>query len=75
MAKNKKPPADPSPAVFPLLEVAELLGIHPATVRRMIKRGDIPVFRVGSDYRFNRETIEALQRERENKPPPSKPRG
>jgi excisionase family DNA binding protein len=39
-------------------EVAELLHIHPTTVYRLVKQGRIPAFRVGGDYRFNRETID-----------------
>ena len=58
MAANKVTPADPPP-VLTLLEMAELLRIHPTILYRMIKRGEIPSFRVGSEHRFNREVIDA----------------
>jgi excisionase family DNA binding protein len=46
----------------PIMTVKELcsyLRIHQATLYRMIKDGKIPHFRMGADYRFNRETIDA----------------
>jgi excisionase family DNA binding protein len=41
-----------------LAEVAQFLRVHPSTVYRMLKRHDIPAFKVGSDYRFTKEAIE-----------------
>ena len=47
----------PKPALTfePLLsdvEVAELLGLHPKTVQRLAREGDIPAIRVGRYWRF-----------------------
>jgi excisionase family DNA binding protein len=39
-------------------EVAEYLRVHQATVYRLLKEQKLPAFRVGSDWRFNREVIE-----------------
>jgi len=39
-------------------EVAEFLRVHPSTVYRLLKRHSIPAFKMGSDWRFNRESIE-----------------
>lgn len=37
---------DDYPDLLTLKQAAELLGIHPDTARRKVKRGDIPAFRV-----------------------------
>jgi excisionase family DNA binding protein len=44
--------------VMTLPEVAAWLKIHPATLRRMLKRRAIPAFRIGSDWRFIARDLE-----------------
>jgi excisionase family DNA binding protein len=39
-------------------EVSEYLRIHPSTVYRQLKRGGFPAFKIGSDWRFNVESID-----------------
>jgi len=39
-------------------EVADYLRIHYTTLYKMIRRGEIPVFKMGSDYRFRRDELE-----------------
>lgn len=39
-------------------EVSEYLRIHPSTVYRQLKRGRFPAFKIGSDWRFNVESID-----------------
>eukprot|EP01022_Parablepharisma_sp_SALTPOND_P033242 TRINITY_DN88340_c0_g1_i1.p1 TRINITY_DN88340_c0_g1~~TRINITY_DN88340_c0_g1_i1.p1 ORF type:complete len:309 (-),score=62.69 TRINITY_DN88340_c0_g1_i1:668-1594(-) len=39
-------------------EAADYLGAHVETVRRLARRGDIPAFKVGKDWRFRREALE-----------------
>jgi len=39
-------------------EVAAFLRINPHTVYKLVRSDEIPNFKVGSDYRFNREGIE-----------------
>lgn len=49
-------------------ETAAALNVHPQTVRRMVKRGEIPqkyVTTIGNDYRYNLSAIEAHLLERE----------
>jgi excisionase family DNA binding protein len=38
-------------------QAAELLGAHVETVRRMARRGDIPSYKMGKDWRFKREEL------------------
>jgi excisionase family DNA binding protein len=42
-----------------LPEVAQFLRVCPSTIYRLLKRHDIPAFKVGSDWRFTQETIES----------------
>jgi excisionase family DNA binding protein len=44
--------------VLTLEEVADFLHVHPTTVYRLLKKRRIPAFKVGSDWRFNQESIE-----------------
>lgn len=44
--------------VLTVKQVSEYLKINPSTVYRLLKAGRIPAFRVGSDWRFNREEID-----------------
>lgn len=45
--------------VMTLEEVAEHLRCHPSTIYRLLKKGAIPAFKLGSDWRFNKDSIEA----------------
>ncbi len=44
--------------VMTLGEVAHYLHVHPSTVYRLLKEKRIPAFKMGSDWRFNQESIE-----------------
>jgi excisionase family DNA binding protein len=44
--------------VLNLVEVADYLKVHPSTIYRMLKQRRIPAFKVGSDWRFNSESID-----------------
>jgi excisionase family DNA binding protein len=47
-----------NPSVMTVSEMANYLRVHPTTIYRLLKNGKIPAFRVGSDWRFNRERID-----------------
>ncbi len=49
--------ADPALEVFGIREAAAFLGAHEQTVRRLARRGAIPCFKVGRDWRFRREAL------------------
>ena len=38
-------------------EAAAFLGGHVETIRRLARRGDIPAYKIGKDWRFRREAI------------------
>ena len=43
--------------VFGITEAAAFLGAHEQTVRRLARRGAIPSFKVGKDWRFRKEAL------------------
>jgi excisionase family DNA binding protein len=43
--------------VFTITEAAAFLGAHEQTVRRLARRGAIPAFKVGKDWRFRKEAL------------------
>jgi excisionase family DNA binding protein len=55
--------------VMTLEEVAEFLHVHPSTIYRLLKKRTIPAFKMGSDWRFNQESIERWVRSLEAQQP------
>jgi len=45
--------------IMSVKECADYLQVHPSTVYRLLKRGSLPGFRVGSDWRFRKEDMDA----------------
>lgn len=45
-------------------EVAKLLKVHLTTVYKMAKRGELPGFKIGSDWRFDPAQIDGWVRSR-----------
>ncbi len=39
-------------------EVSAYLQVHPGTIYKLLKRHQIPAFRIGSDWRFNIDMID-----------------
>jgi excisionase family DNA binding protein len=58
----------PTSEVLTALEVANLLRIDRVTVYKMVKRGELPALKVGSDWRFSRVQIEEWMRSRTQGP-------
>jgi excisionase family DNA binding protein len=44
--------------VLTMKEICDLLQVNQSTVYKLVRRGSIPGFRVGSDWRFRRDVIE-----------------
>ena len=44
--------------VMTSVEISDYLQIDRGTLYRLIKKGGIPYFRLGKDYRFNSEAID-----------------
>jgi excisionase family DNA binding protein len=46
------------PRVMTVKELSEYLRVHPSTVYKLLRREELPAFRIGSDWRFNAELID-----------------
>jgi excisionase family DNA binding protein len=46
------------PRVMTVKDLSEYLRVHPSTVYKLLRRGELPAFRIGSDWRFNTEVID-----------------
>jgi excisionase family DNA binding protein len=62
LAVKKAPPSK----ILTVTELAALLKVSRASVYHAIKAGRLPAFRIGSDWRFNVEQIEAWMRRENN---------
>lgn len=51
--------------VMTVKELSDYLKVHPSTVYRQLKRGQLPAFKVGSDWRFNVESIDRWRLEQD----------
>ena len=54
---------DDKKQVLTIKEVAEYLGVHPSTIYKYAQTGQIPAFKIGSDWRFKKELIDQWIRE------------
>ena len=54
--------------VLTVNELSDYLKLHPTTIYRLLKAGQLPGFRIGSDWRFNVKEIERWLAECEKKP-------
>ncbi len=52
----EKPAA--APAVMTVGELAAYLRVHPSTIYRLLKRGQIAGFRIGGGWRFHIKTLD-----------------
>jgi excisionase family DNA binding protein len=48
----------PDTKVLTVRELATYLHVHQTTIYRLLKNRELPAFKVGSDWRFNVETID-----------------
>jgi excisionase family DNA binding protein len=59
-------PAADERLVMTVKEVSGYLRCHPSTIYRFVERGEIPHFRLGSDIRFLRSSIDRWIENRSN---------
>ena len=55
------------PRVMTVKDLSDYLRVHPSTVYKLLRRGELPGFRIGSDWRFNAEAIDRWCLERNMK--------
>jgi excisionase family DNA binding protein len=56
------------PRMMTVTELSEYLRVHPTTIYKLLRRGELPGFRVGSDWRFHIEVVERWCLEQKMKP-------
>jgi excisionase family DNA binding protein len=44
--------------ILTMKDLCDLLHVHQSTVYKLVKKGKIPGFQIGSDWRFRRDQIE-----------------
>ena len=47
-----------SERILTVREVAVYLRVHQSTIYRLLKKRELPAFKIGSDWRFDREVID-----------------
>jgi excisionase family DNA binding protein len=45
-------------SVLTVSEVAEILRVHSTTIYRLVKRGELPGFKLGGNWRINRASLD-----------------
>ena len=68
MKDLKRPMSEPINEVLTAGEVASYLRVSLSTIYRLLKSGDLPAFKIGSDWRFNRVHIEEWLKSRAQMP-------
>ena len=53
--------------VMTIKDVAEYLDVHPMTIYKYVKEGNIPAFKIGTSWRIRRESIKKWIEENEGK--------
>jgi excisionase family DNA binding protein len=61
--------------ILTLDEAAAYLNVHPSTIYRLLKRREIPGFKIGSDWRFTRVRLDRWIAELHDEPAPEAVRG
>jgi len=52
--------------ILTVKELSDYLRVHPTTVYRLLKGGKLPAFKVGSDWRFNVESIDRWRQQQDS---------
>ena len=63
------------PRVMTVKELSDYLRVHPSTIYKLLRRGELPGFRIGTDWRFNAEVIDKWCLERNMRPADEAMRG
>jgi excisionase family DNA binding protein len=61
--KHRMTPAPSAHAVMTIRDAAAFLHCHTSTLYRLVKRGEIPAFRLGGSWRLTWDALERWMRE------------
>ena len=56
--QEKKEQTPPRTQIMTPKEAAKYLGLHPITVYRLVKKGKLPGFKVGGQWRFKKDLLD-----------------
>jgi excisionase family DNA binding protein len=59
---------DTYPRVMTVVELSQYLRVHPSTIYKLLRRKELPAFKIGTDWRFNRATIDRWCEQRTKSP-------
>jgi excisionase family DNA binding protein len=45
--------------VLTINEVAAIFRVHPTTIYRLVRRGDLPGFKIGGNWRINKASLDS----------------
>ena len=57
-SKRNQPDMLADAKVLTVNELSDYLRVHRSTIYRLLKKGQLPGFKIGSDWRFNVEAID-----------------
>jgi excisionase family DNA binding protein len=55
------PPISDTRSVLTVKELAEYLKVHPSSIYRLLSKGELPTFKVGTDWRLEREKLQSRE--------------
>jgi excisionase family DNA binding protein len=58
ISEKARPGTAGTDEILTLKQFADYLKCHPSSLYRLIRDGDVPYFRLGGDYRFQKSTID-----------------
>jgi excisionase family DNA binding protein len=56
-------------------ELSDYLRVHPSTIYRLLKRGELPAIKLGSDWRFSLEAIDRWRQRQSGEREETQPEG
>jgi excisionase family DNA binding protein len=59
--EHREKPLEAESPVLTLTEVADYLRVSRAMIYRLLKANELPAFKMGSDWRLNREDLEKFR--------------
>jgi len=54
------------PTVLTVNDLASFLRVHRSTIYKLVKRGNLPAFKVGADWRFHTDAIDRWRLQQDN---------
>jgi excisionase family DNA binding protein len=67
-ALERRSMMQPEAKVITVGELAVYLHVHRSTLYRLLKKGQLPAFKIGSDWRFNVEAIDRWRIQQQTAP-------